>query len=79
VPSERRSVMLSVQSLASFGGAFVGSVALGALAEATSIPLAWSVSGALVLLAALLYLPLLGARAPGRAPEAAAGARERPA
>lgn len=79
VPSERRSVMLSVQSLASFGGAFVGSVALGALAEATSIPLAWSVSGALVLLAALLYLPLLGARAPGRVPEASAGARERPA
>lgn len=79
VPSERRSVMLSVQSLASFGGAFVGSVALGALAEATSIPLAWSVSGALVLLAALLYLPLLGARAPERAPEAAAGALERPA
>jgi len=79
VPSERRSVMLSVQSLASFGGAFVGSVALGALAEATSIPLAWSVSGALVLLATLLYLPLLGARAPGRVPEASAGARERPA
>jgi len=79
VPSERRSVMLSVQSLASFGGAFVGSVALGALAEGTSIPLAWSVSGALVLLATLLYLPLLGARAPGRVPEASAGARERPA
>src|SRR5690606_35232549 len=77
VPSERRSVMLSVQSLASFGGAFVGSVALGALAEATSIPLAWSVSGALVLLATLLYLPLLGARAPGRVPEASARARER--
>lgn len=59
VPGSRRSVMLSAQSLVSFGGAFIGSVALGPLAEATSISLAWTVSGGLVALGALLYLPLM--------------------
>ena len=60
VPGSHRSVMLSVQSLVGFLGAFVGSVALGALAGATSIALAWTVSGGLLALAALLYLPLTG-------------------
>lgn len=62
VPGSHRSVMLSVQSLVGFGGAFVGSVALGPLAEATSISVAFTVAGALVALGALLYAPLLRTR-----------------
>lgn len=61
VPGSHRSVMLSVQSLVGFGGAFIGSIALGPLAEATSISTAWLVSGGLVAVGALFYLPLLGA------------------
>lgn len=58
VTSDKRSVMLSVQSLAGFGGAFVGSVAFGALAEASSIGTVWMVSGAVVAASSLLYLRL---------------------
>jgi len=58
VTADRRSVMLSVQSLASFAGAFVGSVALGPLAEAASIATAWAVAGAAVAATSLLYLRL---------------------
>jgi len=58
VTADRRSVMLSVQSLASFAGAFVGSVALGTLAEAASIATAWAVAGAAVAATSLLYLRL---------------------
>ncbi len=53
-----RSAMLSVQSLASYAGAFVGSVALGALADASSIGAAWAVAGAAVAATSLLYLGL---------------------
>ncbi|HRN19062.1 MAG TPA: MFS transporter [Trueperaceae bacterium] len=59
VPGSHRSAMLSVQSLVGFAGAFIGSVALGPLAEATSISLAWTLSGGLVALGALLYVPLI--------------------
>ncbi|HZW98484.1 MAG TPA: MFS transporter [Trueperaceae bacterium] len=62
VTPDRRTVMLSAQSLAGFAGAFVGSVALGALAEATSIGTAWIVAGAAVATCALPYL-ILDARA----------------
>lgn len=58
VGARERSVMLSVQSLASFLGAFAGSVALGAVADATSVGTAWGVGGALVAATALLYLRL---------------------
>ena len=58
VPARRRSVMLSTQSLAGFGGGFLGSVALGALAEAASIGVAWLVAGSLLALAALPYLKI---------------------
>lgn len=47
IPATRRSAMLSVQSLASYLGGFVGSVAIGFIAERRSIADAW-------LLAALL-------------------------
>lgn len=65
VPAARRSVMLSLQSLVWFGGSFVGSVLLGPLAEATSIPVAWSTSGLLLLAAVGLYRPLLSMRHQG--------------
>ena len=52
--------MLSAQSLAGFAGAFVGSVALGALADASSIDAAWLVAGAVLLLSAVPYLRLDG-------------------
>lgn len=56
VGSRERSVMLSVSSLASFLGAAAGSVALGAVADGSSIGTAWSVAGALVAVTALLYV-----------------------
>ncbi len=58
VTPDRRTVMLSVQSLAGFAGAFVGSVALGALAEAATINTAWIAAGAAVVACALPYLIL---------------------
>lgn len=58
VPGERRSVMLSVQSLVAFGGSFLGSVTLAPLAEVASIPVAWLVCGGLLTLTTLLYLAL---------------------
>ncbi len=58
VTTDKRTVMLSAQSLAGFAGAFVGSVALGALAEATSIGTSWIVAGAAVAASALPYLIL---------------------
>lgn len=58
VSAERRSAMLSVQSLAGFGGGFIGSVALGALAETVSISAAWLVAGVGLTASALLYLIL---------------------
>ena len=58
VSAERRSAMLSVQSLAGFGGGFIGSVALGALADTVSLSAAWLVAGTAVAASALLYLKL---------------------
>lgn len=58
VSSEQRSVMLSVQSLAFFGGSFLGSVVLGWVAGETSIAGAWLVAGGALSLSSLLYLGL---------------------
>jgi MFS family permease len=58
VPTHRRSLMLSAQSLAGFAGAFLGSIALGALADASSIGAAWFVAGAVLLVSAVPYLRL---------------------
>jgi predicted MFS family arabinose efflux permease len=56
IPSERRSSMLSVQSLATYAGAILGSVALGYVAENSSIRMAWTVAGSVLLVSLLLYL-----------------------
>lgn len=58
VPSQRRSVMLSVQSLVGFAGAFLGSILLGFLAEAVSISVAWTLSGCFVAATTGFYLLL---------------------
>lgn len=50
VPSERRSSTLSVVSLAGQSGAMLGSAAFGLLAQASGIPLVWTVAGIAVLL-----------------------------
>ncbi len=63
VPAERRSVMLSLSSLSSFAGGFLGSVLLGPIAEAASIGAAWSVAAVPVALTALVYLRLARGRA----------------
>ncbi len=56
IPSERRSSMHSVISLAGFGGSLLGSVALGFLAETVSVGAAWLVAGGVLTLSAGLYL-----------------------
>jgi MFS family permease len=68
VPSAQRSATLSVVSLAGYLGAGVGSVAFGALAQASGIPAVWVVAG--VLLAASC-LPLLAVDRLRRAARAA--------
>lgn len=50
VPSERRSSTLSVVSLSGQLGAMIGSAVFGLLAEASGIPVVWTVAGAAVLL-----------------------------
>jgi len=56
IPSARRSSMLSVQSLASYVGAFAGSAELGYLAQQTSISAAWVVAGMTAMVSLLLYI-----------------------
>jgi MFS family permease len=58
IPAQRRSTMLSVQSLAAYVGSFLGGAALGYVAEHASIRLAWTIAGALVVLSLLPYLLL---------------------
>lgn len=56
VPSAQRSTMLSVASLVSYMGFFVGSVALGYVAERAGIPTAWLIAGGVTVLSLLFYL-----------------------
>jgi DHA1 family quinolone resistance protein-like MFS transporter len=56
IPSERRSAMLSVQSLAAYTGSIAGSVLLGYLAKNHSIGAAWIVAGIVMLVSLVLYL-----------------------
>ncbi len=55
IPSHRRSAMLSIESLVSYAGGFVGSAGLGFVAERTSIPVAWGLAGGLLLVSWVLY------------------------
>jgi MFS family permease len=56
IPAERRSSMLSIQSLASYIGGIAGSVVLGYLAKFFSISIAWIVAGLLLLVSLPLYV-----------------------
>jgi len=55
IPSERRSASVSIVSLASFAGAFLGSAVLGLLAQRVGIGWAWSLAGGGMLLAILAW------------------------
>lgn len=56
IPSERRSAMLSVQSLASYLGGMLGAIGLGYVAQHTSVSAAWIVAGSILMVSLLLYL-----------------------
>jgi MFS family permease len=56
IPAKRRSSMLSVQSLAGYIGAIIGSTGLGFLANKAGIPVAWIVAGTILLVSLSLYL-----------------------
>ncbi|HUM71975.1 MAG TPA: MFS transporter [Chloroflexota bacterium] len=56
IPAARRSAMLSVQSLAGYAGAMLGSILLGYLAEQQSISAAWMVAGLVVVVSSGLYI-----------------------
>ena len=58
IPADRRSAMLSVQSLAAYLGSFIGGAGLGAVAERASIPAAWLIAGALTVVSLAPYLIL---------------------
>jgi MFS family permease len=58
IPAAHRSSMLSVQSLASYVGSFLGGSALGYVADHFSIPAAWLIAGALTVLSLGFYLAL---------------------
>ena len=55
IPAERRSAMLSVQSLAGYAGSIFGSAVLGYVAEIFSIQVAWTIAGTVLLVSLLLY------------------------
>jgi len=56
IPASRRSAMLSVQSLASYVGGFLGGILLGFISQQISINVAWFVAGALSMVSLLLYV-----------------------
>jgi DHA1 family quinolone resistance protein-like MFS transporter len=56
IPSERRSSMLSVQSLAGYAGSIAGSILLGYVAKNVSISAAWIAAGIVLLVSLTLYL-----------------------
>lgn len=58
VPSSSRAAMLSVGSLMSYIGYFLGSLLLGQVAERLSIAAAWGVAGAVLFTSLLFYLRL---------------------
>jgi MFS transporter, DHA1 family, quinolone resistance protein len=55
IPAERRSAMLSAQSLAVYAGTFLGSIILGAVAENQSISTAWILAALVSMVSLALY------------------------
>ena len=58
IPSEQRSSILSIESLASYLGGAIGGVLLGYIAEQISISTAWIISGGALVLSLFLYLKI---------------------
>ena len=58
IPADRRSAMLSVESLAGYLGGMVGNVGLGYVAQQASISAAWIVAAAGLMVSLLLYVRL---------------------
>jgi predicted MFS family arabinose efflux permease len=58
IPAERRSTLLSIQSLAFYAGSFAGGAILGRVADQWGIPAAWAIGGALLLASTLPYVLL---------------------
>jgi MFS family permease len=58
IPSEQRSSMLSIESLASYLGSALGAVFLGYIAEQISISTAWIISGGALVLSLFAYLKI---------------------
>jgi len=56
IPSHQRSSMLSIESLVHYAGGFIGNAGLGFVAQRTSIPFAWCLAGAVLLVSWILYL-----------------------
>ena len=56
IPASRRSAMLSIQSLSSYVGGFLGSILLGCIAHQRSISAAWIVAGVISMVSLLLYV-----------------------
>jgi len=69
IPAERRSSMLSIESLVSYAGGFLGSAGLGFVADRTSIPVAWGLAGGVLLVSWVLYLKVDRARKEKRGEE----------
>ncbi len=58
ISAEKRSTMLSIQSMISYLGIAIGSVVLGAIADATSIGTAWAVGGCVLIALLLPYVKI---------------------
>lgn len=56
IPAAHRSAMLSIQSLASYIGGFLGSILLGYIAQQRSISAAWIVAAVISMVSLLLYV-----------------------
>ena len=55
IPAQRRSAMLSAQSLAVYVGSFLGSILMGAIAEYYTIAAAWIVAAVVSMVSLVLY------------------------
>jgi MFS family permease len=60
IPSEHRSSMLSIASLASYLGGALGGFLLGYIAEQFSISMAWIIAGGILVISLSLYLRIDG-------------------
>lgn len=70
IPKERRSTLMSFESLMLQAGGLVGSLVIGWLAQSSGIPTAWTVAGAVLTLSSITYAYLWLRRRGRPGPEA---------